>query len=630
MEEGSLLQHVLQRQSQEDVSATEAGEQNVIILDIFSLKLGLDHVPNLLSLAELANQCNELLQSRNYAWHCGGDGPVFGTRVGNDGIPHLRAYCTYGPNVQDEWTVIDFMFQLSEEIDYDFAISCWDVDDGQVILIQTAEVLPEWLDDDSSDNHRYACFVRKGKIQLLQKPNISLPDAIKTLQSQSKNATSSHPRIQNRMMQWLEINRQHTHSQAAPFVVPRKVAMIMRQRPDLVHAAIQAFCKNIEEIPPSISNHEDWVWTTHELNRTNYAMARTMVSKEWKSSEYLPRVPIEVKRYKRQCAMESTPHLKYAVQLGVRLVVGFEYLAKSKLVPPSIVERVAHWCRLEQDCTHSDQGSWILESFKQGPNHSIHDLSYILKCPVFPEEREFPTHWTNSNISLQQQLVIAQKDVDEEEDFPMPLSNDVGDESWLVLEGGDGVSGNKDLDAMLSKFQDFMVQPAGPEGVSSSTADTNLKVRPHIFMNILHSVLKGESLTFPRSDPYFYDEDYDLMEEDSDENKPGGAMKGIMVRYLLRIEMPMLELCSCSNVVSAFKDAMDAELKGKSESRKLDTIDGSDAQGAGDHDEELAEDAHLLNNLLQSLEASDGTAGPVSNMMKDMSRSALPPGLQNT
>jgi hypothetical protein len=531
MEEGSLLQHVLQRQSEEDFNPTEAGERNVIILDVFPLTSGLDHISNLRTLAELAGQCNQFLQSQNYLWHHGGDGPVFGVLVGRDGIPHLRAYCIYGPNVQDEWMAIDFMFQMSQEIDHDVAISCWDVDDGQVILIQTANVLPNWLDEDPSDNHRYACFIRNGRIQLLQQPHISLPDALKNLQSQTNKASSSHPRIQNAINQWLDINRQNAHVQTAAFVVPRKIATLMRKRPDLVHAVIQAFCKNIEESPPSISNHEDWVWITHKLTRTNYAMARTLVSKEWESSEFSPKLPMEVKRYKRQCAMEATPHLKHAVQLGVRLVVGFEFLSKSKLIPPSLDERIAHWCRLDQDCQDSNPTSWIMESFQQGPNHSTHDLSHILKCPVFPEERQFPTLYTNSNVSLRQQLLNAQKSADEDEDFPMPLSNQVDDESWLVLEDANGVNRNNDLDGMVSRFQNFMVQPSGPEGVASSSLETKTKLRPHIFMNILHSVLKGEKLSFPTTDPYFYDEDYDLMDQDVGESEPVEAMKGVMVRY---------------------------------------------------------------------------------------------------
>lgn len=64
---------------------------------------------------------------------------------------------------------------------------------------------------------------------------------------------------------------------------------------------------------------------------------------------------------------------------------------------------------------------------------------------------------------------------------------------------------------------------------------------------------------------------------------------------------------------------MDAELKGKSNSRSLDPISGLNIEGIQDEDEdELAEKAHVLNNLLESLDASDGKAGPVSNMLSEM------------
>jgi hypothetical protein len=47
----------------------------------------------------------------------------------------------------------------------------------------------------------------------------------------------------------------------------------------------------------------------------------------------------------------------------------------------------------------------------------------------------------------------------------------------------------------------------------------------------LHSVLKGEELSFPTTDPFFYDEDYDLMDQDVGESEPEEGMKGVMVRY---------------------------------------------------------------------------------------------------
>ena len=59
---------------------------------------------------------------------------------------------------------------------------------------------------------------------------------------------------------------------------------------------------------------------------------------------------------------------------------------------------------------------------------------------------------------------------------------------------------------------------------------------------------------------------------------------------------------------------MDDELKGKTKERNFDTVDGV-PDGTANF-EEVAESAHVLNNLLQSLEASAGTSGPVPNMLK--------------
>lgn len=67
---------------------------------------------------------------------------------------------------------------------------------------------------------------------------------------------------------------------------------------------------------------------------------------------------------------------------------------------------------------------------------------------------------------------------------------------------------------------------------------------------------------------------------------------------------------------------MDKELQEKCSSRELDGIlvpgietETSHIQGAN---REVAENVHVLSNLLQSLEASAGESGPVPNMLKGM------------
>ena len=77
MEEGSLLQQVLLKQSRGDFSPNEA--KNTLVVDVYSLKaVDLDHRAKLLFLANLTSECNEFMQSQSYKWHNGGDGPVFG------------------------------------------------------------------------------------------------------------------------------------------------------------------------------------------------------------------------------------------------------------------------------------------------------------------------------------------------------------------------------------------------------------------------------------------------------------------------------------------------------------------------------------------------------------------------
>lgn len=72
---------------------------------------------------------------------------------------------------------------------------------------------------------------------------------------------------------------------------------------------------------------------------------------------------------------------------------------------------------------------------------------------------------------------------------------------------------------------------------------------------------------------------------------------------------------------------MDRELEGKSKSREWDTILGDgDVLGQSGENKEVAENAHILGNLLKSLEASAGEAGPVPNMLKEMG-SSLPKGI---
>lgn len=643
MEEGSLLEEALHhRYRRKKSSGLEAldleGSQNLLILDVFRLwneEEPVGQQERLLQLERLAGKVNSFLQSQKFHWHYGGDGPVFGIHVDEDDrIPHLRAYVRYGPSVADEWIAIDAMLTMSKKFSADddenqnVAIRCWDVEDGQVILIQTSDVLPAWVDEDPTDLQRNACWIRDGEIQILKTPHVSLEKALKELQKQPRRSLSSHTRIHAALIRWLEQNRTKAHAtQRMPLVLPRKVALLLQERPDLVHTAIQSFCDHIDEPPPSdaISSYEDWVWATTAVSRTNYAMLRTIVSPSyWKSNEILPPLGVELKRYKRQCAMEATPHIRHAVQLGVRVVLGFHYLLEKPSKPStretfSLDRRLVYWCRVEKENNigaSSSPESWIMQSYQLGPNHAPYDLEHILKCPVFPEESSNTlTLLSHPAVSIRQQLLNGMKSKESFKDIPMPRRDQVDDESWMILDEKQFSLEGNNLDSILSKFQGFMTKPSGIEGVTTGsdtatapgnidmTQNTRGDIRANVVLNILHSVLKGESLSFPHAeDPFFHKDDYDLMEagqgdEENGDDKESGQV--LEMRDMMK--------------------AMDLELEAKTKSREFDSIRGNDNVEIGSKEsKEVAENAHVLNNLLKSLDASAGDAGPVRNILKEM------------
>ena len=608
MEQGSLLPVALdQAKRLRTTSANDSLLRNCIFLDLFCLGTDcLNKEEHLLNLARLAELSNKFFQSKAHFWHYGADGPVFGIHLDpSESVPHLRAYCRYGPSVQDGWITVRYAVEFikslqTNNIEMHVAARAWDVQDGQLILIQMADLLPSWLDEDPTDNHRHACWIDSdGNLQLFRKPHITLGDALRELARRHKPAslgrvrarsTSSHPKLQEALEYWLELNAEDASvHQRAPMVLPRTVANTFRERPELLRTAIQAFCEHIQHEGPEttraqttieidFTKHEDWVWTIQKMSRTNYAMARTVASSrgDWTSSpDSVPiAVGVEVKRYKRQCRSDASKHLKHAVSLGLRAVAGLEILlmgtadkedglfsASTKL--SSLRDRIMFWDRVQQEYSggnrnnnDDDASRTILTSFHKGPNNTELDLTNVLKCPVFPEEARNWTSYSNPQTSLREQIksmLVSKKLNDGEERFWVPLPDQVDGEDWMECSSEKkgsltAIDSQEGLNNLLSRFQLFLNKKSGVEGISSNDSKGNfnldrdtpkrIEIRPRVFVNILHAVLKGDELDFPTIDPYFHQEDYDLAQDDSDSDdndarynaEESFQMKDIMVR----------------------------------------------------------------------------------------------------
>jgi hypothetical protein len=641
MEEGSLVQEALQYMQQAREGGAHDGLQNALWIDAFLLEETATPTPR--SFQKLATICQDLnasLQTTllSYPWHVGGDGPVFGAHV-SSGCFHLRATCRYGANVDDEWVAIAGVIALSK-IFVELAFLCWDVDDGHVLLIESALQLPPWVDDISPSACRHRCWVAQGSIALLRpesrsEEQLTLKGGIARLISQKglERPVSVQSAIENRIRGFqdaIKVSPPDWTSQLhrAALVLPRHIADLIHGNPQLVNCAVTVFSDmSHSQQPPGRVDFSDLVWTSHPFAKTSYAMLRTLVTPAWTTEDFIPVVykGIETTRMKRACLVESTPHLAHALQVGMRLAAGFDYILAQQ---ESLIEEVTprdrimkYWAAMDIEC--GGNSKWLQQAFLAGPNHAVDDLRPLVACLLHNVDLKdaFPCPLSRPEKQLQtlvkQQLKQSEANI--ALDVSMPSPGDVDDDTWMHFTDADlerehnarqqdttfinstthrGTSIDEEeqqeaLTNMLDSFQGFVDTKSEVEGISHDMAqnqgeptchdfqlqDDKIEINPRVFMHLLHKVLKSspqeirEVISTSREDSYFSDDDDDdELEEDEQ--------------------------------VMALMNAMDDELYERGHMEKK----SSPAEN----------DVVVLSNLLESLDVSSGGPGPVQNMLKEM------------
>jgi len=202
--------------------------------------------------------------------------------------PHLRAIFRYGNDINDMWRCISLMLQITTDIanaNLSCAVECWDLNDGHILLIEAAEHLPTWVDDDVlqggvggpegthnrcwivdgkvhlippavSNNKRDPSSMKNKKVDLLSRREALIelvdafhkdPDGSSTLAPTSVQHAIEH-RI-NRTDYWnnsdeSRVNTSNSHWHVAAAALPASVAYFIQKHPSLVPLIIDTFCEN--------------------------------------------------------------------------------------------------------------------------------------------------------------------------------------------------------------------------------------------------------------------------------------------------------------------------------------------------------------------------------------------------
>jgi SGT1 protein. len=426
MEDGSLLPFALQYmkqlrekehnfnfphdhhfQSQIDTfpndSLSRLGEGNALIISLFCIDMPADvevrDESNRKSLLFKLASVHSVIHSsiiptynKNYrhSWFVGGSGISFGLHCGDGDsgereIPHLRAVVHYGPHPLDELFAIAMMMRISSDLlcyyNYNVAIECWDIDDGQIMLIEGANDLPFWVDDEIGvEAMAKRVYIVNGQIQLLppcyignsygsqessgkyiltRKESLdALMDlmSIKSSQERDSKVLALNRAIQKRLdpfckaishamdsttqtIRQLLVEYLHT----AAIVVPMQLALVLQQRPDLIPVAILTFCRRVSENGIAAAHNsacgktashdvipfENLVFTKIMVPKILYVMLLTAAGQlppPMKTPRHYKSV--ELNRIKRQCENGGMAyaHFRHAIEAGMRLSLGFEWI----------------------------------------------------------------------------------------------------------------------------------------------------------------------------------------------------------------------------------------------------------------------------------------------------------------
>ena len=154
---------------------------------------------------------------------------------------HLSGSVCFGHCMEDEWFVTYLLFNISMSFS-NLVIRIWD-EDGEFLLIEAAEYLPDWLEPENSENR---IFIHKGKLHIIDISHVPAPlnhpnDAVCFVCSNSSKTEASksiQQCIDDRLRPFLEGPGQFLYR--ARVILPKKLALILQAQPYLISVLLKA------------------------------------------------------------------------------------------------------------------------------------------------------------------------------------------------------------------------------------------------------------------------------------------------------------------------------------------------------------------------------------------------------
>ncbi|KAL8794031.1 MAG: hypothetical protein Q9195_003437 [Heterodermia aff. obscurata] len=248
------------------------------------------------------------------------------------GLSFLYGKTEYGDSVEDEWLVVYILRELSKKHSH-LWVRVADTD-GQFLLIEAANALPQWLNPEVAD---FRVWINQGKLLIIPveqrnrqrlegkgaQRKLTLVDACKFIQQNDSKLLHS-PFVEAEAFYRLEKYPQQIQNSLhkALITLPRKLACIINQNESYVSAAIEAFYLRdpIALRPLQTSNGADLLFAPDDLITTSIKFTKVGYA-QLRSQHFTP-PPVWAKCISTQ----SHGTAQARAESGMKLTSGFEML----------------------------------------------------------------------------------------------------------------------------------------------------------------------------------------------------------------------------------------------------------------------------------------------------------------
>ncbi|XP_044276478.1 protein ecdysoneless homolog isoform X1 [Varanus komodoensis] len=548
---------------------------------------------------------------------------------------HIAGLTKFGDNIEDEWFIVYLIKEITKE--FPELAARVDDNDGEFLLIEAADFLPKWLNPENSINRVFfhcghLCIIPLPKTPeekaFLPATNPTIPQALKLLSFHSGDclaAKSIREAISKRISGYPEKFQTFLHR--AHCFLPAGIAVVLKQRPALVSAAVQAFylrdpidlkaCCVFQMFPP-----ETRIMTSVTFTRCLYAqlVQQTFVPDRRSGYTLPPR---------------SHPQYK-AFELGMKLAHGFEILcskcsasshdSKNPILNHPLWDNFLNSLKknnffkgeLEGSARYLDQLHLAENYFQQTV---ISHQSSVAESPG----EEIRNILKAASFDLEDLRKEANSLPPEDDDSWLEVSPDMLDQ---ILKETSGTSKststvkeeqNYDLAEVAESMKAFMSKASSYEGAEMpwSSSDSHVTFDVDLFSDAIDKILGTNSEELD-SDDLEEEEEFEFLDSDEESD--------------LKSECQGETYCNTTaGSLKSYMDEMDHELSstniGKSFTKVIGSAHESSSQDPKTGIEDGAEDAdltsvdidlNLVTNLLESYNAQAGLAGPASNILQSM------------